>query len=70
MENKIIDVLKKLKNKKTKNSEKKYEDLYPVGSGSGILHGRAKIHKPVKDGVPPFRPILSVIGTSAYKLIF
>ena len=35
MENRIIDVLKKLKNKKI-ISEKKYEDLYPVGSSPGI----------------------------------
>ena len=57
MESRIIDVLKKLKNKKV-ISEKKYEDLYTVGSILGILYGRAKIHKSVKDGVPSFRPIL------------
>ena len=57
MESRIIDVLKKLKNKKV-ISEKKYEDLYTVGSILGILYGRAKIHKSVKDSVPSFRPIL------------
>ena len=67
MENRIIDVLKRLKNKKI-ISEKKYEDLYSVGSIPGILYGCAKIHKPVKDGFPPFRPILSAIGTPIYKL--
>ena len=67
MENRIIDVLKKLENK-TIISEKKYEDLYPVGSSPGILYGRAKIRKPVKDGVPPFRSILSAIGTPTCKL--
>ena len=67
MENRIIDVLKKLKNKKV-ISEKKYEDLHPVGSSPGILYGRAKIHEPVKDGIPSFRPILSAIGTPTYKL--
>ena len=46
MENRIIDVLKKLKKKKI-ISENKYEDLYPVGSRPGILYGRAKIHKPI-----------------------
>ena len=50
------------------NFRKKYEDLYPVGSSPGILYGRAKIHKPVKDGVLPFRPILSAIGIPTYKL--
>ena len=67
MENRIIDVLKKLKNKKI-ISEKKHEDLNPVGSSPGILYGHAEIHKPVKDGVPPFWPILSVIATPTYKL--
>ena len=43
MENRIIDVLKKLKNKKI-ISEKKYKDLYPVASSPGILYGRAKVH--------------------------
>ena len=42
--------------------------LHPVGSRPGILLGRAKIHKPIKDGVPPFCPILSDIGTPTYKL--
>ena len=67
MENRIINVLKKLKNKKI-ISENIYEDLYPVGSLPGILCGRAKIHKPIKDGVPSFRPILAAIGTPIYKL--
>ena len=67
MENRIIDVLKKLKKKKI-ISENKYEDLHPVGSRPGILYGRSKIHKPIKDGVPSFRPILSAIGTLTYKL--
>ena len=49
-------------------SEKKYEELYPGGSSPGILYGRAKIHKPVKDGVSPFWPILSALGTPTYKL--
>ena len=48
MENRIIDVLKKLKNQNI-ISEKKYEDLYTVGSSTGILYGRAKIHKPAID---------------------
>ena len=67
MEIRIIDVLKKLQKKKI-ISENKYEDLYPVGSRPGILYGRTKIHKPIKDGVPSFRPILSAIGTPTYKL--
>ena len=67
MDNRIIDVLKNLK-KKNIISENKYEDLYPVGSRPGILYGGAKINKPIKDGVPSFRPILSAIGTPTDKL--
>ena len=67
MENRVIDVLKKLKKKKI-IFENKYEDLYPVGSLPGILYGCAKIHKPIKDGVPSFPPILSAIGKPTYKL--
>ena len=61
MENRITEVLKKLKENQ-QISEKKYKDLHPVGSRPNILYGRAKIHKPVEDGFPPFRAILSDIG--------
>ena len=67
MEDRITDVLKKLKNKKI-ISEKKCEDLYSVRSNPGILYSRAKIHQLVKDGIPPFWPILRAIGTPTYKL--
>ena len=52
MENRIISALKKLKDK-NQISDKKYKDLHPVGSRPRILYGRAKIHKPIEDGVPP-----------------
>ena len=67
MENRIISVLTKLKDK-NQISDKKSRDLHPVGSRPGILYGRAEIHKPIKDGVPPFRPILSDIDTPTYKI--
>ena len=67
MENKITDVLKKLKKKKT-ISENKHEDLYPVGSRPGILYDRAKINKPIKDRFLSFCPILSTVSTATYKL--
>ena len=41
---------------------------YPVCSSPGILHGRAKVHKPVKDCVSRFGPILWAIGTPTSKL--
>ena len=40
----------------------------PVGSKLGTRYGSAKGHKPLKNGLIPFRPILSVIGTPTYKL--
>ena len=40
----------------------------PVGSKPGTLSGSAKVHKPLINGFPPFRPILSATGTPTYKL--
>ena len=42
--------------------------IYPVSSSPGILNGRAKVQKPVKDCVSPLGPILWAIGTPTYKL--
>ena len=42
--------------------------VYPHGSRPGILYGNPKVHKPVIDNCPEFRPILSSIGTPTYKL--
>ena len=67
MENKIVELLKRLKEKQ-EISDKVYKELYPTGSKPGILYGLCKIHKSIVDGVPPFRPILSAIGTPTYKL--
>ena len=53
MEERIIDLLKSLKNQ-NKISEKKY-NLYPSDSKPGL----GKIHKSLEDGIPTFRPILS-----------
>ena len=41
MKNRVIDVLRKLKNKKI-ISKNRYEDLYPVGLSRAFLYGRAK----------------------------
>ena len=48
--------------------EKTIIELRPVGSKPGTLYGSAKVHKPLINGLPPFRPILSAIGTPTYKL--
>ena len=42
--------------------------ICPTGSKPGVLHGQAKVHKPVEDNFPSFRPILSAIGTPKYDL--
>ena len=39
-----------------------------VGSKPGTLYESAKVHKPFKNVLPPFRPILLAIGTPTYKL--
>ena len=59
--------MKKLQNKNA-ISEETYNKVRPVGSKLGTLYGSAKVHKPLKNELPPFRPILLVIGTPTYKL--
>ena len=44
------------------------KSLKPHGSQPGILYGLCKVHKVVKGGIPPFRPILSAINTPSYRL--
>ena len=39
-----------------------------TGSRPGVLFGLGKVHKETKNGLPPFRPIFSAIGTPTYKL--
>ena len=66
-EKRVTDLLKKLKNKNA-ISEETYNKLRPVGSKPGTLFGPAKVHKPLINGLLPFRPILSAIGTPTHKL--
>ena len=42
--------------------------ICPARSKPGILYGQAKVHQPVEDNCPSFRPILSAIGTPSYGL--
>ena len=42
MEQRIIDLLKSLKNQ-NEISEKNYDNLYPSGSKPGIIYGHGKI---------------------------
>ena len=48
--------------------KKTYDKLCPVGSHFGILYGLAKVHKQLVNNCPPFRPILSAIGTPTYNI--
>ena len=51
-------------------SKADHKNLIPVGSKPGIMYGLCKVHKynsSTKD-IPPFRPILSAIGTATYNL--
>ena len=65
---KIINVQKDL-NKKEEITEADYNHLYLCDSCPGILYGMAKVHKPVTDRCPSFRPTLSAINTPSYKLV-
>ena len=46
----------------------RYKKTKAVGSRLGFLYGLCKVHKAVVDTCPPFRPILSAIGTPTYKV--
>ena len=63
-EKKVIDLIKSLENE-GKTSE---ISIYPRGSRPGILYESPKVHKPVINNCPKFRPILSTIGTPTYNL--
>ena len=62
MENKIVELLKKPKEKQEVFGTG-YNRLYPTGSSSGISYALCKIQKSTVDDVLPFRPILSAIET-------
>ena len=56
-------------NKKNIFSDIEYSNLYPKGTKPARLHGTTKIHKAFLPGsLPPFRPIVSSIGTYNYNL--
>ena len=67
VEKNIINVLKKLNNKK-EITEVDYNNLYPCGSRPDTLYGLTKVHRPMTYQCPSRRPILSTINTLSYKL--
>ena len=58
--------LLKLK-KKSFFSQETYDKIYPKGSKPARLYGLPKMHKTFEH-IPPFRPIVSSIGTFNHKL--
>ena len=64
----VIDSEKTVTDLEDKNaiSEETYNKLRSVGSKPRTLWGSAKVHKPVKNVLPPFKPILSAIVTPTY----
>ena len=63
-EDKLIEFLKRIKSSVTTDL---YKHLYPQGSQPDIMYGLSKIHKPLVNGFPKLRPILSAINTGTYK---
>ena len=63
----ISEILKTLKSLGSL-SDKQYKKIKAVGSRPGVLYGLCKVHKELLMFVTPFRPILSAIGTSTYKI--
>ena len=64
---KINNYLKRLEKSGSLSTEQ-YKKIKAVGSRPGILYGLCKVHKAITEVCPPFRPILSAIGTPSYKL--
>ena len=55
------NLLEKLKNKNAIHEET-YNKLGPVGSKPRIFCGSNKVHKPLINGLPPFRPIFQQLA--------
>ena len=72
--NYIVNVEKKFKQlfedllDNDKISKDEYDKICPKGSTPGILHGNPKIHKPVANNLPKFRPILSATNAPGYNI--
>ena len=63
-EDKLVSFLKGIKKS---IAEDLYKSLYPQGSQPGIRYGSSRIHKPLVNGFPKSRPILSALNTGTYK---
>ena len=56
-----------MKGIKNYKGEGLYKSIYPQGSQPCIMYGSAKIHKPIVNGFPKLRSILSASNTGIYK---
>ena len=65
---KIINNYLKRLEKSGSLSTEQYKKIKAVRNRPGILYGLCKLHKAITEVCPPFRPILSAIGTPSYKL--
>ena len=66
-EKNINNYLKGLEKSGTLSTEQ-YKKIKAVRNRPGILYGLCEAHKAITDISPPFKPILSAIGTPSYKL--
>ena len=66
-EKNINNYLKRLEKSGSLSTEQ-YKKIKAVGNRPGILYGLCKVHKAITEVCPPFRLILSAIGTPSYKL--
>ena len=65
-EKRMNEYLKSLKSSGAVCAEQ-HKKIKAVRSRPGVLYGLCKVHKNIVDRSPPFRPILSAIGTPLYK---
>ena len=65
-QNKIKNILENLNDKES--SDMLYKKISPAGCHPSILCDQAKIHNPVINNCPSFRPTLDAINTPSYKL--
>ena len=66
-ERRIIDYWKGLEKSGSLTNDQ-YKKTKTIGNRPGILYGLCTVYKAITDVCLPFRPTLSLIGTSCYKL--
>ena len=67
IEKRIYSDLKLLKEEEVLDKNA-YKNTKPAGSKPGVLYRLGKVYKKTKNGLTPFRPILSAIRIPSYKL--